>query len=223
VSRRASAAERQAAFSVTRLLALYGKDPAVRARLLSGARATVGIARGAPASLDDRAVALIVGVEDGGPAFFAALLDRAKKSTDAQFQSEALAALSHAPRAEDRTAFLDAIVAPPFTGSQMRRALFATQVYPESAPVGLAALRERFDALVARMPGGLAGQTAPAFADGLCTEEDRDALQALFRNNGAKAPGHERALEQASEAIDRCAALRTARGGELANALNATD
>lgn len=223
LSRRANPAERQAAFTVTRLLALYGREPAVRARLLAGARGTVGLARTAPASLDERGVAFMVGVQDGGPAFFNALLARAKATTDAQFQSEALAALSHAPGEEQQWVFANAVLADPFTGSQMRRALFRTQDFPESAPVGLAILRERFDSVVARLPGGLAGQSAPAFAKGLCTTADRDALATLFKENGAKAPGHERALAQAVEAIDRCAALREARGGELANALNATD
>jgi alanyl aminopeptidase len=223
VSRRSSAAERQMAASATRLLALYGDDANVRARLLAAARGTVGLARTAPASLDDRAVALIVGVQEGGPTFFNALLKKAKESSDAQFQSEALGALAHAPGAEERAAFAEAVLGEQFTGSQMRRALFRTQEYPESAAVGLQVLREHFDAVAARMPGGLAGQSAPKFANAVCTPEERDALDAIFRQNGAKAPGHERALNQARETIDRCIALRAARGGELATALNATD
>ncbi len=223
MSSRASPAERQTALSVTQLLALYGHDPALRARLLAEARGTVGLARTAPAPLDVRAVALIVGVEDGGPAFFAALLEKAGASTDAQFQSEALAALSHAPRHEDRETFARAILDAPYTGSQMRRALFATQRFSDTAPVGLAILRDHFDALVARMPGGLAGQSAPEFANALCTIEDRKALTDLFTANAAKAPGHERTLAQTVEQIDRCVALRAAKSGELGSAMNATN
>ncbi len=223
MSSRASPAERQTALSVTQLLALYGRDPTVRARLLTGARATIGLTRGAPASLDNRAVALIIGVEDGEPGFFAKLLEKTKTSDDAQLQSEAMAALSHAPRAEDREAFAALILNAPITGSQMRRALFATQRYVDTAPVGLTLMRDHFDAIAARMPGGLAGQSAPQFANALCTGDDRKALADLFAANAAKAPGYERSLAQALEEIDRCVALRAAKSGELGSAMNATN
>ena len=222
MSSRATPAERRTALSVTELLALYGHDPAVRARLLSGARGAIGMAHTTPASPDVRAVALIVGVEDDGPAFFARLLEKAKTSTDAQFQAEALSALSHTPNTADLEAFATAIVSDPFTGSQMRRALFATQRSPQTASVGLAILRDHFDAIVARMPGGLAGQSAPRFANIVCTTDERKTLTDLFAANAAKAPGYERSLAQAVEEIDRCVALRAAKGGELGSAMNAT-
>jgi aminopeptidase N len=223
VTARATPAERQAALSITRLLALTGKDPEVRARLLAGARGTVGLSRAAPAPLDLRAVALIVGVQDGGPAFYARLLEIARTTQDAQLRAEALAALAYAKRVEDQQAFADLILKEPITGSQMRRALNATQASPETSALGLKILTERFDDLVARMPGGLAGQSAPGFAKGACTDEERRALEALFREQGAKAPGHERALAQALEQINRCTAARAAQGKALAGALNATD
>ncbi|MDX2233152.1 MAG: M1 family metallopeptidase [Hyphomonadaceae bacterium] len=222
-SARASPAERQAGAVVTRLLALTGADPVVRARLLAGARAAVGLSSATPAPLDLRAVALIVGVLDGGPEFFARLLDIVRTTQDAQLRAEGLVALSYAPRAEDQETFAETILNAPVTGSQMRRALNATQTDPLTAPLGLKILSERFDALAGRLPGGLAGQSAPRFAEGLCSEADRRALEALFRENAAKVPGYERSLAQAMERIARCAAAREARGGELARALNTTN
>lgn len=219
LSSRASAAERQAATTLTRLLALQGRDRALRARLLASARGTVGLARTAPASPDLRGVALIVGVQDGGPVFFNALLDRAKKSTDSQFQSEALAALAHAPGAEEQKAYQAAILAAPFTGSQMRRAFIAARATPNTAGIGLTALRDNFDAVVGRLPGGLAGQGAPALAEGLCSETDKKALTDVFTANAAKVSGYERTLAQTTEQIGRCAALRSAKAGELTRAL----
>jgi alanyl aminopeptidase len=223
VSSRASPAERQAAVSVARLLALTGHDPEVRARLLAGARGTVGLTRTTPAPLDLREVALIVGVQDGGPAFFARLIEIARTTEDEQLRAEALRALAYAPRVEDQEAFAQAILNPPFNGSQMRRALFATQTSPDTTALGLKILREHFDGLVARMPGGLAGQSAPRFAKGLCSDEDREALEQLFRDNAAKVPGYERSLAQSLEEIRRCTAVRDAKGGELAGALNTTN
>jgi alanyl aminopeptidase len=218
-SARASAGERQVAVTVTRLLALHGRDPALRARLLAGARGTAGLTRTAPAPADLRAVSLIVGVQDGGPAFFAALLDKAKASADSQFQSEALAALVHAPRAEDRATLKTALLSAPFTGSQMRRALLAARQTPSTSGLALELLQERFGDLVGRLPGGLAGQGAPALASGLCAAEQSRALAEVFKANAAKATGYERSLAQATEQIGRCAALRAAKSGELASAL----
>lgn len=220
---RASPSERATAAAITRLLALGGRDPALRKRLLAGASATLGLARGAPVGADVRGVAFIVGVEDGGPEFFARLLEAAKSTSDSQFQSEALAALVRAPRAEDQAAFTDAVLAAPFTGSQMRRALSAAQDSETATQTAFTLMSTRFDAMIGRLPGGLAGQTAPNFGRGLCSEDARKALKALFEANAAKAPGYERALAQTEERIARCAAARAANGGELAAALSATN
>lgn len=219
MSSRASAAERQTAVTVTRLLALQGKEPALRARLLASARASIGLARGAKASPDLRALALIVGVQDGGPAFFNALLAQAKTTQDLQFQTEALSALVFATRPEDRNALADALLTDPITGSILRRALFAARTQTDTADYGYWLLKERFDAVIARLPGGLAGQGAPAFAQSLCGAGDADALKALFAANASKVVGYERTLAQSTEQINRCAALKQAKGGELASAL----
>ncbi|KAF0178961.1 MAG: M1 family metallopeptidase [Hyphomonadaceae bacterium] len=222
MSSRASAAERQTATTVTKVLALYGRDRALRTRLLAGARASIGLSRGAPVSADLRSVALAVGVEDGGPAFFNALLEKAKTSSDSQFRSEALAALTRVQRPEDQKAIAAALLSEPFTGSQMRRALLAARASPPSANFPFAMLRDNFDAVLARLPGGLAGQSAPALASGLCSGADKKTLADLFAANAAKAPGYERALAQTTERIGRCAALRAAKAGELAGALTVT-
>ncbi|TPW03524.1 MAG: peptidase M1, membrane alanine aminopeptidase, partial [Alphaproteobacteria bacterium] len=208
--------------TVTKVLALYGRDRALRTRLLAGARASIGLSRGAPVSADLRSVALAVGVEDGGPAFFNALLEKAKTSSDSQFRSEALAALTRVQRPEDQKAIAAALLSEPFTGSQMRRALLAARASPPSANFPFAMLRDNFDAVLARLPGGLAGQSAPALASGLCSGADKKTLADLFAANAAKAPGYERALAQTTERIGRCAALRAAKAGELAGALTVT-
>ncbi|MDZ4776459.1 MAG: M1 family metallopeptidase [Alphaproteobacteria bacterium] len=219
MSARGSAAERQTAVSATQLLAMSGRDPALRAQLLARARATLGMARGAQASADVRGLALIVGVQDGGTALFNKLLETAKTTGDAQLRTEALAALAHAPAAADRATFMQAVIADPFSGSDMRRALFAARTSRDAGDFGFVLLRDHFDTVLSRLPGGLAGQGAPALAGGLCATADQDALADLFAKNAAKAPGYERSLAQTTEQIGRCAALRAAKAGELNNAL----
>lgn len=216
---RGSAAERQTAVSATRLLAVEGRDPVIRAQLLAQGRATLGLARGAKASSDARGLALIVGVQDGGKAFFDKLLGVASTTDDAQLRGEALAALAHVSSDAERDVLMRAVIADPFSGSDMRRMLFAARTSRDASALGLTLLRTHFDAVLSRLPGGLAGQGAPALAGGLCSTDDQDALADLFTKNAAKAPGYERSLAQSTEQIGRCAALRAAKAGELTNAL----
>lgn len=216
---RATPAERAASAAVAEIVALYGRDPALRARLLAGARNVVGLG-GAAAPADLRAIALMVGVADGGPEMFDKVRDLALKTTDAQLRSEALAALAHLSTPEGRKAFGDLVVSEAVTGSTMRRAMMATQSYPWTAPLGLEVLTQHFDALVARMPGGLAAQGAPAFARSLCSNEDRKALNDLFAAKAKAGSGYERTLSQVSEGIERCAAERDGPGKDLMKSLS---
>jgi hypothetical protein len=67
-----------------------------------------------------------------------------------------------------------------------------------------------FDALAKTVnpyaPGGW-----PDFAEGLCTKQDRDKLDAFWQPRVARYEGAERELAMALESIDECVRLRAAK------------
>ena len=81
-------------------------------------------------------------------------------------------------------------------------------------------LRERFPAYVEKIPVQWR-RHLPWAAGGFCDRSRISEVDALFAEQGDLVPGHGRALAQVKESIALCAALREARGAELAAALGA--
>jgi alanyl aminopeptidase len=66
-----------------------------------------------------------------------------------------------------------------------------------------------FDALAKRVSSDTPGYW-PSYAAGLCSEGDRAAVEAFWRDRIATYAGSERTLKQALEQIQLCTALRAA-------------
>jgi alanyl aminopeptidase len=76
-------------------------------------------------------------------------------------------------------------------------------------------VKDRFDAILARLPGELRGFT-PRVGSGFCDEARRADVDAFFKPRIAELTGGRRSLGQTLESISLCAALRKAQEAHLA-------
>jgi hypothetical protein len=79
-------------------------------------------------------------------------------------------------------------------------------------------VKEHDDVVIERIPETFRSKTMPALGGSFCGAEQAADWQAFIESHGDKLPGYERSLAQATEGIRLCAALRKARGAELATA-----
>lgn len=162
--------------------------------------------------------AMRAGVIDGGPAYGKTLLDAFDASNDDYFHRGVLFALAGA---ED-TAFLDDVFAMALT-PKLRigdvRFLFADM---SQEPPARAALwdwyRSHYEALERRISAGEVWRGA-AVMNQACTPELRKQLDDFFAPKLASLPPLKRGLTLAEERIDRCIALREAKGKDIRGTL----
>ena len=84
--------------------------------------------------------------------------------------------------------------------------------------VSFAFLKEHYDAVIARLPGELAGD-APRFAEAFCSAHDRAEVDAFFKGRVEKLTGAPRALAQVLEGITLCNAQRELQAPSFASFL----
>jgi alanyl aminopeptidase len=201
--------------TLMRALAVNGRDATLRGRLSEAGRAMLnGESVG---STLPRPLALRVAVEDGGPGIFATLLKNAKASDDVLFRLEALSALGHAPRPEDRTTFAESLKS--FEVYENVLTIYELSTEPASSVFAWELAKANFE----RLRGLSASLSAnyPILARNLCTAEGRADVQAFVAANAKKMDGHEATLAQTVDEIDHCVALRAGQGAPLADALKA--
>lgn len=100
--------------------------------------------------------------------------------------------------------------------------LFAPLRNPRTAGVPFEFVRQHYDAIAARLPGGLVGDyTArlPVVASPFCDEERRREAEAFFKDRSAHATGGPRILAQVLEIINLCTATRAAQQPAVAEFL----
>lgn len=201
--------------ALTRALAVNGRDVSLRGRLSEAGRAMMNGESGG--STPPRPLALRVAVEDGGPDVFATLLKNAKASDDVLFRLEALAALGHAPRAEDRAAFAESLKS--FEAYENVLTIYELSTEPSSSVFAWELAKANFE----RLRGLSASLSAnyPILARNLCTAQGRADVQAFVAANAKKMEGHEATLAQTVDEIDHCVALKAGQGAPLAEALKA--
>lgn len=207
--------------ALLRALAVSGRDPVVRARLVDAGRSMMGGALQLPTlrSSTPRDLALRVAVEDGGPELFAALLKATQGSNDLLFRWDALRALGHAQRAEDRAAFAAALKG--FRGFEVIFVLYELAGDPATAAFIWDIAKAQIDDLIVR--DAAFAQNIALFARGLCTTPARDDLAAFTAANRAKLKENEATTSRTMDAIEHCTALRATQGAPLAQALQARD
>ena len=219
---RASSAPGEAATTVSRrealvpVVARQARDPKVRAALRTAADAFVAgdAAALAPAY---RGTALAVGVEDGGRAFIDRLWPILLKSQDPLFRGQAARALGAAAGAD--IAHVQALAMGDGLQSLERTNVLASlAANPLARDATTAFVAKNFTRVVESFPG-FARTGIIGFYDGYCTAADAARVEALVRPNLKTLGGGELELSQTKERIGQCAALKDARGGQIAAVL----
>jgi alanyl aminopeptidase len=207
----------EVAVALMRTLAINGRDPALRARLGENGRSMIGPSFQLPMlrSSLPRDLALRVAIEDSSPELFATLLQSVQGSRDLLYRWDALRALGHTPRAEDRATLAQALKS--MKGFELTFVLFELSGDPATASFIWDIAKTQLDGLIARDPAF--AQHIAIFARGLCTTEARADVVAFMAANKAKLKENETTTSRSLDAIEHCVALRTVQGPPLAQAL----
>jgi alanyl aminopeptidase len=213
-------------------MALAGRDPALRATLAAKGRRVLGLQAPGDASPgdgklhpdaaapDQRGLALRVMVEEGDAQVFDALLVQLAASQDADLRGQLLSAVGGARQPEFQARARALVLAPDALRRNEIALLFGQrrgrESWPGADPEARQAARDwlniHFDVVAARMAPFGAGMVH-AYADGLCSTIDADAMEARFAERLRNLQGGPRALTQAAERIRLCAALQARHQG----------
>ena len=87
--------------------------------------------------------------------------------------------------------------------------------HPETQPRAWQVLRDRFDEILARLPGAFGGYISLTAA-GFCDAAHRKEADEFLRPRVTKLPSGARLLDQSLAQIDRCIALRARSAGAVA-------
>lgn len=203
-------------------LALAGRDPELRAKLAAAAKAFIasgGSYEGVDLQSYEMPTALRVMAEEADAAAVDALLGFAKTARDPLARRSAVSALG-VVRAPELAAKVRASAAAEMQPTDMIAALGVALEEPETREATWAWFPDNFEAIAKRVPS-LFGTRFVRAADGFCSTAKAAEVKAFFDARAAQMPGAERPLAQTVEEIELCAALKDAKGAELAAALAA--
>ena len=202
------------------LLLEYGDRPEDRSALLDRAQRYIG-ANGTPDQSalppEDLGIAMKIGAEDGGPAFYDAATAYLPSVTNQTERRTLLAALAN--RGDE--SMVEDLFAESLKGSYSADEVFAVV----SSALSNDSAKDRaweifmaeFDAIVARMPEirkpQLAGMTGY-----VCSVQKSSDIAAFFETKSALIPGYERSLAQGVERAQLCSALKTQKALDVKNA-----
>jgi len=204
--------------SLQRFLVVVAKDRAMREPLAAQAAKVVGLdGKPDPAAADAAQLETIltVGVQDLGQPLFDKLLAEYAASEDQLFRDAATGALA---RVEDPALvrkLQDAVLAGTFKGTEIMTVLSRQMGRPATTEASYAWLRENADKIMALVPEGYRSNYVPHLGGSFCSAARADEWRAFIVAHADALPGYERDLDQATEGIRLCAALKAARGGEL--------
>lgn len=199
------------------------EDPALRADLKTRAEQYVGL-NGAPDAsalpASQLGAGMLVGVEEGGTAFFKAALAFAKTTDNQRDRRAIFNILAGGGSLEDVTGLLDAAFGDDFQGQEALFMHYAALGHDDDAIVdmGWTRFQRDFEKLLARVPEIRKPQMA-SVAGSFCDNAKTDAAEAFVKSKADLIPGYERPLAQAVESARLCAALTEAKKDELAAAL----
>ncbi|MEL7130704.1 MAG: ERAP1-like C-terminal domain-containing protein, partial [Pseudomonadota bacterium] len=208
---------------VKRTLINEAENKDLRAEILRQAEAYVGLGREAP---DPSALApafvttgIVVGVQDGGDAFFDAALAVAKASQNQRERRSIFNVLASTGPKDKVTALLTDALGETFQGQEALFMYYAALANEKSVrDAAWVLFKTNFDALLTRIPEIRKPQTATAVS-AFCETDEIAAAEAFFFENAEKIPGYERPLAQSVETARLCEALKAAKADELAAAL----
>jgi aminopeptidase N len=194
-------------------LALTAKDPALRQKLGSAARAYLA---GDKAALDPAwyGMAFAVVIDEGGLTAAKDLADKALASQDPLFRPEALGAVASSGNPEVAKWVLDSFTDPRLRKSE-RIGVIRTVIFTrETRELGFEWLKANFDQLTSGGGGIFSAARLPAVVAGFCSVQRSEEIAALLR---PKLKGKTGALEleRTVERVRSCGVLKEARGAEF--------
>ncbi|MEQ8559712.1 MAG: M1 family metallopeptidase [Henriciella sp.] len=198
-------------------LARQGNDAALREEFSNAARDYVGLETSGTSRIltsDDFSTALAIGMQEDSANFLPALLNSMEVIDDPNFEQAAAYAIGQ----NKDPALLDEILDLTMSGRlgtrENYRIISGQMDEAETRESTWDWLQMNFAEFLKVIPGQRPRST-PRLASDLCSTKGREELETLFELYGTLAPGHERALSEATERIDLCIAFRQAKAGEV--------
>jgi hypothetical protein len=200
------------------LVAIEGRDPKLRAQLVTAAEAYVG---GDAKALDVafRLAALEVAVQDRGFPFMQRLQVNLLKSNDSLFRHDATIALGSANTPELAEHALQLAFTPGMQSLETVRMFFRLSLQPRARETLAAVADKNFKRLLDAFPGFLRPRIVELFG-GYCSKADVARVDRWIQPNLAQLGGGELELAQTKERIALCATLKEAKGAEIGRALS---
>ncbi len=203
--------------SLVPLVALSGRDPALRTALKDAAMRSLA-GDGAALAPVFRRAALAVAVQDGGIAFADQLFAALKASNDPLFRAHAAAALGSIEGAAG-AAHVQGLSRAEGLISRERTTILAVLANNRaSRDATTQYVASNFKQVVESFPG-FARAGIIGFFDGYCSADAIARVEGLIQPNLALLGGGELELSQTRERIGQCAALKAAKGAEISAAL----
>jgi alanyl aminopeptidase len=159
-----------------------------------------------PGSLEPDVIDLVLGLaaRHGDRKLFDRIHAEAKKATDQKRRLRLLGAMASFRDPAIVTESLSIAVSDEFDARDALRLFFQD---PRMSDVAFGFLKQRFDAVVARVPGELQGDL-PRLGESFCDAAHRADVEAFFKDRIGKLTGGSRTLAQTLEEISLCSALR---------------
>jgi len=209
--------QQQLRLSLMGLVANEARDPQVRATL---ARAGAAVVAGDMAAVDPalRGLALGVAVQEGGVPFMEKLSAALTKSDNPLFRGQAALALGYAQGAEPIAAAQRLATAPGMQSLETVRVIQSLGNQRAARDSTIAFTNANFTRLMESFPG-FARPGIIGIYDGFCETGDVAKVDAMLTPKLPIIGGGALELAQTKERIAKCAALKAAKGGEIAAVL----
>jgi len=203
--------------SLVPLVALEGRDPAVRKQLLAAAEASLG---GDAQAIDPafRISALIVAVQERGGPFMKQLTATMVKSTDPLFRSDAAQALGSADTPTLAATTVDLALTPGVQSLETVQMLLSLSERPGSRDTVVNFADKHFQRVMDAFPG-FARPEAIGLLEGYCDSDSIQKVDAFVRPKLKELGGGELRLEQTKDRIKQCVTLKQAKGAEISAGL----
>jgi len=191
-----------------------GEDPALIAEAKSRARRW--LAGDATSTADEMLDAVLtIAAAHGDSAFFEDLHAAAKQTSDVKRRRRLLQAMGQFRDTSILEAAFDVALSGEF---DIRDAMSLFDHDPTMEPVFFRLLSQHYEAIRKRLPTEVVG-TLPELVKGLCSEPDREAVEAFFKQRSERELGGPRRLAYTLEYISICSAFRAYQEPSLAKFL----
>jgi alanyl aminopeptidase len=206
-----------------RFLIVIARDQELRRPLADQAAARIGLNGDADPSaipVDEMETTLSVGVQDLGEPFFDLLLEQGLASEDPEFRNSAFGSLARVEDPELVAKLQSAILEGRFKGTESVGIVFRQMVRKATTGLTWEWIRNNDKVVIEMIPESFRSNIVPALGSSFCSMDKAEVWEAFVNAHAEMIPGYERNLDQASETIRLCAALKSARSADLLAALS---